>query len=192
MLKTQIYLRKEELEALRRTAARSGRSVAEVVRDAIRKVVLKPSASGPVAIWDGEPKRASIEHDSIHDEPWCNKAKQFSSTAVRGSRWLCLAIRCISRRESNGTCFRGQGQSFIPLFPSSSRHSRFSIATRTVEILSCELRDLEQSWAYFQRPDLRKLSAVDATSFAIMKRARIRLAYAFDHHFAVVGFRLVG
>ena len=62
----------------------------------------------------------------------------------------------------------------------------------TVEILSCELRDLEQSWAYFQRPDLRKLSAVDATSFAIMKRARIRLAYAFDHHFAVVGFRLVG
>jgi len=69
MLKTQIYLRKEELEALRRTAARSGRSVAEVVRDAIRKVVLKPSASGPVAIWDGEPKRASIEHDSIHDEP---------------------------------------------------------------------------------------------------------------------------
>jgi predicted nucleic acid-binding protein len=36
-----------------------------------------------------------------------------------------------------------------------------------------------------------QLSAVDATSFAIMKRARIRLAYAFDHHFAVVGFRLV-
>jgi len=38
---------------------------------------------------------------------------------------------------------------------------------------------------------LRKLSAVDATSFAIMQRARIRLAYAFDHHFAVAGFRLV-
>jgi predicted nucleic acid-binding protein len=53
------------------------------------------------------------------------------------------------------------------------------------------LRDLEQSWRYFRRADLHKLSAVDATSFAIMKRARIRLAYAFDHHFAVVGFRLV-
>ena len=61
----------------------------------------------------------------------------------------------------------------------------------TVEILSCELRDLEQSWAYFQRPDLRKLSAVDATSFAIMKRARIRIAYSFDHHFSAAGFRLV-
>jgi predicted nucleic acid-binding protein len=61
----------------------------------------------------------------------------------------------------------------------------------TVRILPCELRDLEQSWEYFRRRDLHKLSAVDATSFAIMKRTRIRLAYSFDHHFAVVGFRLV-
>jgi predicted nucleic acid-binding protein len=61
----------------------------------------------------------------------------------------------------------------------------------TVKILTCELRDLEQSWEYFRRADLHKLSAVDATSFAIMRRARIRLAYTFDHHFAVVGFRLV-
>ncbi len=61
----------------------------------------------------------------------------------------------------------------------------------TVKILSCELRDLDQAWEYFRRTDLHKLSAVDATSFAIMKRERIRLAYAFDHHFAVAGFRLV-
>jgi predicted nucleic acid-binding protein len=58
-------------------------------------------------------------------------------------------------------------------------------------ILSCELRDLERSWEYFRRRDLHKLSGVDATSFAIMKRVGIRLAYTFDHHFAVVGFRLV-
>jgi hypothetical protein len=69
MEKTQIYLRKEELDALRKAAARSGRSVAELVRDAIRKVVLKPRAAGPVAIWDGEPKRASTDHDSVHDQP---------------------------------------------------------------------------------------------------------------------------
>jgi predicted nucleic acid-binding protein len=60
----------------------------------------------------------------------------------------------------------------------------------TVKILPCELRDLDQSWEYFRRTDLHKLSAVDATSFAIMKRARIRLAFAFDYHFAVAGFRL--
>ena len=67
--KTQVYLRKEELEALRKAAARSGRSVAELVREAIRKVVLKPQTAGPVAIWDGEPRRTSTEHDSVHDEP---------------------------------------------------------------------------------------------------------------------------
>jgi len=64
--------------------------------------------------------------------------------------------------------------------------------TRGIRILACELRDLAESWGYFRRADLHKLSAVDATSFAIMKRARTRLAYAFDHHFAVVGFRMVG
>jgi predicted nucleic acid-binding protein len=64
-------------------------------------------------------------------------------------------------------------------------------ALGTVKILPCELGDLERTWTYFRRSDLHKLSAVDATSFAIMKRARIRLAYTFDHHFAVVGFRLV-
>jgi predicted nucleic acid-binding protein len=61
-----------------------------------------------------------------------------------------------------------------------------------VRILPCDLHDLQQSWEYFTRANLHKLSAVDATSFAIMKRAHIRVAYTFDHHFAVVGFRLVG
>jgi plasmid stability protein len=69
MEKTQVYLPKEELDALRQAAARSGRSVAELVREAIRKAVLKPRADGPVAIWDGEPRRTSVDHDSIHDEP---------------------------------------------------------------------------------------------------------------------------
>ncbi len=60
-----------------------------------------------------------------------------------------------------------------------------------IEILPCGPRDLEHGWGYFRRRDLHKLSAVDATSFAIMRRARIRLAFAFDHHFAMAGFRLV-
>ena len=60
-----------------------------------------------------------------------------------------------------------------------------------VKVLPCEIRDLDQSWEHFQRKDLHKLSAVDATSFVIMKRHKIRLAFTFDHHFAVVGFRMV-
>jgi hypothetical protein len=69
MEKTQVWLPKEELDALRKAAKRSGRSVAELVREAVRKMVLKPSHSGPVAIWDSVPKRSSINHDSVHDEP---------------------------------------------------------------------------------------------------------------------------
>lgn len=63
--------------------------------------------------------------------------------------------------------------------------------TDGIKIVPCDLRDLEQSWKYFRRADLHKLTAVDATSFAIMSRMRIRLAYAFDYHFAAAGFRLV-
>jgi len=69
MEKTQVYLRKEELDALRKAAARSGRSVADLVRDAIRQVWLRPEIPGPVAIWDGKPKHASFEHDTVNDEP---------------------------------------------------------------------------------------------------------------------------
>jgi hypothetical protein len=68
MEKTQVYLHKEELDALRAAAARSGRSVADLIREAIRTSVLKPSHGGPVAIWDGKPRRTSIEHDSIYDD----------------------------------------------------------------------------------------------------------------------------
>jgi hypothetical protein len=69
MVKTQVYLREEELMALRAVAKRSGRSVADLVREAIRRIWLRPESRGPVALWDGEPKRTSVEHDTIYDTP---------------------------------------------------------------------------------------------------------------------------
>lgn len=65
-------------------------------------------------------------------------------------------------------------------------------ALKGLKVLVCEPRDLDRAWEYFRSTDFHKLSAVDATSFAIMKRAHIPLAYSFDHHFAVAGFRMVG
>ena len=59
-----------------------------------------------------------------------------------------------------------------------------------VEILPCELSALEKSWQYFQRDDLHKLLAVDATSFAIMNLARILVAVMFDHYFFAGAFDL--
>ncbi|HEV8239697.1 MAG TPA: CopG family transcriptional regulator [Thermoanaerobaculia bacterium] len=69
MVKTQVYLREEELEQLRNTARRSGASVAELVREAIRRVWIRPGEGGPVALWDGKPKHTAVEHDSIYDAP---------------------------------------------------------------------------------------------------------------------------
>ncbi len=61
-----------------------------------------------------------------------------------------------------------------------------------LRVLECTAADLSRAWAYFSRRDLHKLSAVDATSFVLMARARLRVAFAFDQHFAMAGFRLVG
>lgn len=69
MTKMQVYLRDDELEALHEAARRSGRSVAELVREAVRQVWLRPQNRGPVALWEGEVRRTSVDHDSIYDEP---------------------------------------------------------------------------------------------------------------------------
>ena len=69
MVKTQVYLGREELEALHQVADRSHRSVADLIREAIRRVWLRPAGQGPVALWDGTPQRASVDHDSIYDNP---------------------------------------------------------------------------------------------------------------------------
>jgi hypothetical protein len=69
MVKTQVYLREEELEALHRAAERAKRPVAALVREAIRRVWLRTDSPGPVALWDGVPGRTSAEHDAIYDEP---------------------------------------------------------------------------------------------------------------------------
>jgi uncharacterized protein len=61
-----------------------------------------------------------------------------------------------------------------------------------LRILPCTTKDLARSWRHFDRPDLHKLSAVDAISFVLMADRRIRSAFAFDGHFATAGFRLIG
>jgi predicted nucleic acid-binding protein len=61
-----------------------------------------------------------------------------------------------------------------------------------LRVLPCTSRDLKHAWKYFERPDFHKLSAVDALSFVLMAERRIRVAFAFDGHFATAGFRMVG
>ena len=132
------------------------------------------------------------------------------ATFVDSGAWIALALTrdpLHVRAREQWDLLRGAGAKLhtsipvvIETFTFLERNANRDVAlawkgsiyeSATVKILPCELRDLDQSWEYFRRADLHKLSAVDATSFAIMKRARIRLAFTFDHHFAVVGLRLV-
>lgn len=65
-------------------------------------------------------------------------------------------------------------------------------SVRGLTVLGCDAEDLKRSWIWFRRRDLHKLSAVDAMSFTLMKRHKLPVAFAFDHHFAAVGFRVAG
>jgi predicted nucleic acid-binding protein len=137
--------------------------------------------------------------------------RQGEAVFVDSGAWIALAVRrdsLHSRARELWDALRGAGarlhtsvpvviETFTFLERNAGRDAALAWKDAIgkagiVRILPCELRDLEQSWDYFRRPDLHKLSSVDATSFVIMKRARIGLAYSFDHHFAVVGFRMVG
>jgi predicted nucleic acid-binding protein len=44
------------------------------------------------------------------------------------------------------------------------------------------------AWAWLRRHDERPYSFVDATSFAVMRRNRVREAFAFDGDFGAAGF----
>jgi predicted nucleic acid-binding protein len=48
-----------------------------------------------------------------------------------------------------------------------------------------------EAWRWLRRHDEREYSFVDASSFAIMRRLRIRDALAFDGDFSAAGFREV-
>jgi hypothetical protein len=69
MTKTQVYLKERDLAALHRLADTTGASVAELIREAIRKTWLTSDAGGPVGLWNGPVSRSSVDHDSIYDEP---------------------------------------------------------------------------------------------------------------------------
>jgi hypothetical protein len=43
-------------------------NIVRLIHNAIRLITPGLPPRGPVAIWDGEPKRASTEHDNIYDQ----------------------------------------------------------------------------------------------------------------------------
>lgn len=61
-----------------------------------------------------------------------------------------------------------------------------------LRVLGTTAADMERAWPYFDGAKFHKLSVVDALSFALMTTHGIRRAFAFDVHFSVAGFDVIG
>lgn len=66
-IKTQVYFDEADLKALRRVAKARGRPVAELIREAVKTVLLPGPARGPVDLFNGPLNGTSVEHDSAFD-----------------------------------------------------------------------------------------------------------------------------
>ncbi|MGH9165746.1 MAG: type II toxin-antitoxin system VapC family toxin [Acidimicrobiales bacterium] len=62
------------------------------------------------------------------------------------------------------------------------------LALPNVEIIHVDEAIEGEAWAWLRRHDERDYSFVDASSFAMMRRRRVREALAFDGDFTAAGF----
>ncbi len=60
--------------------------------------------------------------------------------------------------------------------------------SRRLSILHVDRQTELDAWRWLRRHDERSFSFVDATSFAVMRRRRLREALAFDGDFLAAGF----
>jgi predicted nucleic acid-binding protein len=65
------------------------------------------------------------------------------------------------------------------------------LAGKTIELIRVE-HELElEAWAILESHADKDWSYVDATSFALIERERLTAAFAFDHHFAQRGLKVL-
>jgi uncharacterized protein len=61
-------------------------------------------------------------------------------------------------------------------------------AIPTLTLVHVDAEEEQDAWRWLRRRDEREYSFVDATSFAVMRRRRMREALAFDGDFSAAGF----
>lgn len=109
------------------------------------------------------------EHHAAAVKLWDDRSSGLLTTnLVIGETWTFL------RRRLG----HAEAQSFVE---SAQRSPRLVI------VLIDEATETD-AWAWLRRHDERAYSFVDATSFALMRRRRIRDALAFDGDFSAAGF----
>ncbi len=113
----------------------------------------------------------AARHDRNHLDAttlWTNqKEPVLVSNHVAGETWTFL-----QRRAG-----RAVARQALSVFRSSR-----------VNLVHATERDEDEAWKWLERHDEREYSFVDATSFILMRRLRMREALAFDQDFAAAGF----
>ncbi|OIN78772.1 PIN domain-containing protein [Mycobacterium malmoense] len=111
---------------------------------------------------------ATDAHHTAAERLWAAKPPfVVTSNHVLGETWTLLNRRCGHRVAVTAAAIRYSG------------HVR-------VEHITAELE--EEAWEWLARHDERDYSFVDATSFALMRKKKLRDAYAFDEDFSAAGF----
>lgn len=85
----------------------------------------------------------------------------------------------------------GETWTFLRRRADHLRASEFLDAAERLPILTVRHVDedvVSDAWSWLNRHDERAYSFVDATSFALMRRLRLREALAFDGDFSAAGF----
>ena len=63
--------------------------------------------------------------------------------------------------------------------------------SQTVRLIRVTIEDEKEAFRLFCQYDFKNLSFTDCTSFALMKRLKLKTVFAFDRHFIRAGFRLL-
>ena len=130
---------------------------------------------------------------------------------VDSGAWIALAlsrdpfheraVEAWKQMHERRACLSTSVPVILETFTFLDRHARRDIAIAwkdslekmsNLEVITCGADEMRAAWQYFTGQKFHKLSAVDATSFVLMRRRQIKNAFAFDHHFATAGFQLVG
>lgn len=121
------------------------------------------------SFWFGLHNPRDSRHEMAADLWRATAHRVLTSTLVLGETWTLLRMRRTSHQRA---------LELLDAIRSSPR----------VEVAGIDAGDEERAWAWLRAHDERVYSFVDATSYALMRRRRIREALAFDGDFAAAGF----
>jgi predicted nucleic acid-binding protein len=68
---------------------------------------------------------------------------------------------------------------------------RSVLDSQVVTLFDVTQEDRQEAWSLFVKYQDQDFSFTDCTSFAVMKRLKIREAFGFDRHFLTAGFLLL-